>query len=122
MLWTDESEKSETLKCLSEWSEISLSDCLACLGPQFNEACIVDFAVEHLERQPVKGVISVLPQLIQSLKFSMPDVTVKKSLIEFLIRTAIANEEFGCLFFWLLTVECEVKVYSKLYGNAILFI
>ncbi|KXS19899.1 phosphatidylinositol 3-kinase [Gonapodya prolifera JEL478] len=120
--WSDPVEARQAADLLPSWGEVSVEDALEMLGPGFENRAVRGFAVAQLRKADDEDLALYLVQLVQALKFEglksdTADVS-ESPLAEFLVARSIRNPLLGNLFHWYLMVECEDKVWGKLYAKA----
>ncbi|KAJ3342264.1 Phosphatidylinositol (PI) 3-kinase [Gonapodya sp. JEL0774] len=119
--WSDPVEARQAADLLPMWGEVSVEDALEMLGPGVGNRQVRGFAVAQLRKADDEDLQLFLVQLVQALKFeglsAAADVS-ESPLAEFLVARSIRNPVLGNLFHWYLMVECEDKVWGKLYAKA----
>lgn len=136
-------EARQAVDLLPSWADIDVEDALELLGPSFTNSDVRTYAVNQLKKADddvslanatsaknafrlkqylhhLQDLQLYLLQLVQALKFeNLTDTNeiTESPLGEFLVDRAIRNPSLGNYFHWYLMVECEDKVWGKMYAR-----
>ncbi|KAJ3312382.1 Phosphatidylinositol (PI) 3-kinase [Boothiomyces sp. JEL0838] len=113
VIWSDAIETKLAVDILSSWVSIDIEDALELLSPAFTNKNVRSFAVSQLERTSDDELQMYLLQLVQALKFEHSE----SPLTAFLIERSVLNSVLGNYFHWYLMVECEDKVYGRMFAK-----
>ncbi|KAJ3257580.1 Phosphatidylinositol (PI) 3-kinase [Boothiomyces macroporosus] len=113
VIWSDAIETKLAVDILSSWVSVDIEDALELLSPAFTNKNVRSFAVSQLERTSDDELQMYLLQLVQALKFEHSE----SPLTAFLIERSVLNSVLGNYFHWYLMVECEDKVYGRMFAK-----
>ncbi|CAG8433683.1 11263_t:CDS:10 [Ambispora gerdemannii] len=121
VVWTDPTEAKQAVDLLSQWADIDVDDSLELLGANFVNRAVRGYAVGQLQKADDDELLLYLLQLVQAFKFEniseKSSSSNESSLVAFLIDRAIKNPILGNNFHWYLMVECEDKLFGKMYAR-----
>ncbi|KAL0479456.1 vacuolar protein sorting protein VPS34 [Acrasis kona] len=125
--WEIEKENKEAINLLQRWTRIELVDCLELLSKTFaNNQVLRSHAANILKDADDDWLLSMLPQLIQSLRYDKQNV--ESDLADLLISRCANHFNLANYFFWYLRVESINKEnshcghFEKLSGKFLHFI
>lgn len=117
VIWTDPVEAKQAADLLPLWISIDVEDALELLSPEFKDKHVREFAVHQLARADDAELQLYLLQLVQAIKFENIDQKSASPLVEFLIDRGVNSIVLGNYLHWYLMVECEDKVYGRVFAK-----
>ncbi|KAJ3073785.1 Phosphatidylinositol (PI) 3-kinase [Podochytrium sp. JEL0797] len=121
VVWSDAVESRQAVELMNGWVDIYTEDALELLGAGFENRSVRTYAVNQLRKADDEELQLYLLQLVQALKFeqiAQDHTNIDDSqLAQFLIQRALDNSILGNNLYWYLTVECEDKVFGRLYDK-----
>lgn len=118
--WSDVAERKQATDILlPQWVDVDVDDALELLGPYFTDKSVREYAVRQLKRADDDDLLLYLLQLVQAIKYEdlKERGAYESSLVEFLTQRSLQNPLLGSYFHWYLSVECEDKIYSRIYAK-----
>ena len=104
--WSDTQEEAMASKLIPGWGGLVLEECLELLGTAFKRIDKVrSHAVERLDQESVDMLLTVLLQLVQSLRYEKDPLNCP--LLEMLIQRASTHWELCSTFYWHCSVETD---------------